>query len=101
MVLLGSVSASKTSGTDFFTADLSPQVKGGASGEAVIKIVIRVATATAVSMTLDSTNYYAINGGTQLAADTWYYFEFPVISTDTINFKQSTGTMNVICRVHQ
>lgn len=96
MSLLGSVSASKASGADFFATDLSPS-----AGREMLHVLLRVATATVVKMTLDGTNFYAINGNVALTADYWYSFDFPVSSSDTVNFNQSTGTMVVDCRVVQ
>lgn len=96
MTLLGSSDASRASGADILTADVSPSV-----GRELLKVLIRVATATAVSMTVDSTNFYPINNNVALVADRWYNFEFPVSSSDTINFNQSTGTMVINIRVLQ
>lgn len=96
MSLLGSVSASKASGADFFSSDLTCS-----AGRELLKVLIRVPTTTVVKMTLDSTNYYPINSNVALAADQWHSFEFPVSSSDTINFKQDTATMTLDCRVVQ
>jgi hypothetical protein len=101
MVVLGAISTSKATGIDFFTTDLQITPTGGQTNpSAQIKIVLRVATATTVKMTLDGTLYYLINGGAAFAADTWYELTIQVTSTDLINFKQDTGTMVVDCRVY-
>jgi len=88
---------SKTSGTEFFTADITV-VNGG-----VFRLEISTDGSAVIEVTFDSgANWTKLNGGTALAADNLHVFDVIVNKGDTFNMRQATGTVVLdIMRVYQ
>ena len=85
MELLGTTTGAKTASTDLFTADLKNGAPSNYGG--FIKLFVSVATTSTVTITIDGTNYTALNSGNALTADVGYEFNIPTKNGDDINFQ--------------
>jgi len=79
---------SKTSGTECFSADLSPVANG------TYRIEVSGSLAHVLEVTFDSGgNWTKLNSGTLLVADQLYIFDVMIKTGDTFNMRQATGTV--------
>jgi len=61
-----------------------------------LKLIIFTETATVLNITLDGTNFFALNDGNTLTANTAYEFNVPVNDADVFNIQ--AGTTSTITR---
>ena len=74
--------------TDIFAADVTVP----ADGIVLIEFVTDTSLVLSVQLTRSATTRVAaLNSGNSIAADSWFVFEFPVKSGDTINLQGDTG----------
>lgn len=92
----------KASATDFFASDLTVSVT-----QSLIRVSVALGSAGTFGYLLTSgvasTTTILFNGGSDLAANSEYTFEFPVRRSDTINFQHQIGasTSIVKCQVDE
>lgn len=92
------VAVSKAINTDWFAADISPT-----NSPAIMRIMIRLATTSVVSIYLDdgaTTDLQLdLNGGVALTANSVYIFDILVLSGQSFNIQHATGTQNTFCSI--
>lgn len=93
MDFIDGTTGAKTLNTDLFTADLkspAPNLTNVERG-GFFKVLVSLAAGAKVNVTLDGTNYTALNSGTALTADVLYEFNIPTRGSDVLNIQLDTS----------
>lgn len=98
----GSTTGAKAQNAEWFASDLEPFARSIRATK--FRVTIVEDTGVVIECTLDSgSNWFTINSGNALTADSMFSFDILLRVTDTFNIRTPTagGTTVVVCRVDE
>ncbi len=89
----------KSADADWYSTDIKLHANTGSMVR--ITICVCITTASVLELTLDGTNYYALNNNNKLKTLSWYIFEMRLPSNSSLNLRSDKAVTVNHCSIEE